>query len=71
MTARLSFGLMVAAAGLLGQVSQVKLPPYSRQVLPNGVVVDLMARPGVPLVGFRILVKGGGQSRAVRRDWPA
>ena len=62
MTARLSFGLMVAAAGLLGQVSQVKLPPYSRQVLPNGVVVDLMARPGVPLVGFRILVKGGGES---------
>ena len=62
MTARLSFGLMVAAAGLLGQVSQVKLPPYSRQVLPNGVVVDMMARPGVPLVGFRILVKGGGES---------
>jgi len=62
MTARLSLGLMVAAAGLLGQVSQVKLPPYSRQVLPNGVVVDLMARPGVPLVGFRILVKGGGES---------
>jgi zinc protease len=59
MTARVSLGLMAAAAGLLGQV---KLPPYTRQVLPNGVVVEMMARPGVPLVGFRILVKGGGES---------
>jgi predicted Zn-dependent peptidase len=59
MTARLSLGLALAAAGLFGQV---KLPPYTHQVLPNGVVVDLMARPGVPLVGFRVLVKGGGEA---------
>ena len=43
-------------------VAQVKLPPYTRQVLPNGVVVDLMPRAGVPLVSFRILVKGGGEA---------
>lgn len=59
MTARLSFGLVLTAAGLW---AQVKLPPYTRQVLPNGVVVDLMARPGVPLAGFRILVKGGSEA---------
>ena len=28
-------------------------------MLPNGVVVDLLPRTGVPLVGFRVLVKGG------------
>src|SRR5258708_7643197 len=39
--------------------AQVKLPQYTRQVLPNGVVVDLMPKAGVPLVGIRVLVKGG------------
>lgn len=56
MTAQLSLIVVLAWASLPGQV---KLPPYTRQVLPNGVVVDLMPRPGVPLVGFRVLVKGG------------
>jgi zinc protease len=56
MTARLSLIVVLAWASLTGQV---KLPPYTRQVLPNGVVVDLMPRPGVPLVEFRVLVKGG------------
>ncbi len=50
---------LLACAGLIGQV---KLPPYTRQVLPNGVVVDLMPRPGVPLVRFRILVTGGAEA---------
>ncbi|MGA2134989.1 MAG: pitrilysin family protein [Bryobacteraceae bacterium] len=59
MITRWSICAMLLAAGL---PAQVKLPPFTRQVLPNGVVVDLMARPGVPLVGFRILVKGGGES---------
>jgi zinc protease len=59
MIARLTFGMALAGAALLGQV---KLPPYTRQVLANGVAVDLMPRPGVPLVGFRIMVKGGGES---------
>jgi len=39
--------------------AQVKLPPYVRQVLPNGVVVDLMPKRSVPLVAIRVLVKGG------------
>ncbi|HYL38174.1 MAG TPA: pitrilysin family protein [Bryobacteraceae bacterium] len=49
--------LMCAAA-----FADVKLPPYTRQVLPNGVVVDLMPRAGVPLVSFRILVRGGAEA---------
>jgi len=58
MTLRLSFGLLLVT----GLVAQVKLPPYTRQVLPNGVVLEMMARSGVPLVGFHILVKGGMES---------
>ena len=56
MTAQWSLIVVFAWTSLPGQV---KLPPYTRHVLPNGVVVDLMPRPGVPLVGFRVLVKGG------------
>jgi zinc protease len=55
-TARWSLLALISCAGLFGQL---KLPPYTRQVMPNGVVVDLMPRAGVPLVQFRILVKGG------------
>lgn len=47
--------------------ADVKLPPYTRQVLPNGVVVDLMPRPGVPLVNFRVLVKGGAEAEPAQR----
>ena len=42
--------------------AQVKLPQYTRTVLPNGVVVDLMPKPGVPLVGIQVLVKGGAEA---------
>jgi len=56
MMTRWSFVALVSCATLFGQL---KIPPYTRTVLPNGVVVDLLPRTGVPLVGFRILVKGG------------
>jgi zinc protease len=56
MMARWSLIALVSAASLFGQL---RIPPYTRTVLPNGVVVDLLPRTGVPLVGFRILVKGG------------
>lgn len=48
--------LAVAAVPLF---AQVRLPDYTHQVLPNGVVVDLMPKPGVPLAGIRVLIKGG------------
>jgi predicted Zn-dependent peptidase len=41
---------------------QVKLPPYTRDVLPNGAVVYLAPKPGLPLVNFRVLVKGGAEA---------
>jgi zinc protease len=59
MIARWSLVAAFAAASLF---AQVKLPPYTHQVLPNGVTIDLMPRAGVPLVQFRILVKGGSEA---------
>ena len=47
MTARRSLIALISCASLFGQL---KLPPYTRTVLPNGVVVDLLPRTGVPLV---------------------
>ncbi len=56
MMARWGLIALISCASLFGQL---KLPPYTRTVLPNGVVVDLLPRSGVPLVQFRIMVKGG------------
>jgi predicted Zn-dependent peptidase len=42
--------------------ADVRLPAFTHQVLPNGVTVDLMPKPGVPLVGFRILINGGAEA---------
>ena len=47
MLRRTGLGLALAASALWGQV---KLPSYTREVLPNGAVVYLMTRPGVSLV---------------------
>jgi zinc protease len=43
-------------------LAQVRLPDYSRDVLGNGVVVDVAVRRGVPLVSLVIAVKGGVES---------
>lgn len=51
--------MFVAAASLYGQV---KLPPYTKETLPNGVAIAMMPRSGVPLVHFRLLIKGGVES---------
>ena len=59
MTQRWLLVLILACPSL---PAQVKLPPYTHQVLSNGVTLDLMPRPGVPLVGFRVLVKGGPEA---------
>ncbi len=49
---------------LLGalKAAAITLPPYTREVLPNGAVLELMPRRGTPLVDVRVAVKGGGES---------
>jgi zinc protease len=59
MKTRLALILVLAGAAVFGEV---RLPPFTRQTLPNGVTVELMPRPGVPLVGFRVLVNGGAEA---------
>lgn len=56
--------MKTAVVGLLAalEMAAVALPPYTREVLPNGVTLCLMPRPGTPLVDVRVAVKGGGES---------
>ncbi|MEN6604766.1 MAG: pitrilysin family protein [Bryobacteraceae bacterium] len=50
-------------AGLaLPLAAQVKLPPYTRQTLPNGVVLVLMPKHDVPLTSIEVLIRGGAES---------
>jgi len=56
---------LCAGAGLIAAVlafGDVRLPSYTRTVLPNGVVLDVMPRTDVPLVTIRVVVKGGIES---------
>lgn len=50
--------LMVACAAL----ADVRLPKYTRQTLPNGLVLNVMPKKDVPLVSIRILIRGGTES---------
>lgn len=43
----------------ISAAADVRLPKYTRQQLPNGVVVYLVPQAGVPLVSFRVVIKGG------------
>src|SRR5579885_363630 len=59
------FFLLLAAASLYAaapHLAPVKLPPFSREVLPNGAVVDVMVRKGVPLVDIDVAVNGGEEA---------
>jgi predicted Zn-dependent peptidase len=42
--------------------ADVRLHKFTRQQLPNGVVVYYMPKPGVPLVNFHVIVRGGVES---------
>jgi zinc protease len=55
-----TFPLLLCAVAVLN--AQVRLPKYTREVLPNGVVVYLMPKPGVPLINFLVIAKGGMES---------
>ena len=56
---KLVLALLLAAASAF---AQVRLPAYTKAVLPNGATILLLPRPGIPLVHFRVLIKGGVES---------
>jgi predicted Zn-dependent peptidase len=58
---RIRVGLVLLATFAPLQFGQLKLPPYTETKLPNGVTIAMMPRTGVPLVHFRIMVRGGSE----------
>lgn len=42
--------------------AQVKLPPYTRQTLPNGLVTVLSAKHDVPLITVSAVIRGGSEA---------
>lgn len=53
----LVIGLVAGAA-----FAQVRLPQYSRQLLSNGAVLNVMPRKDVPLVTIKVTFKGGAET---------
>ncbi|MBC7925924.1 MAG: insulinase family protein [Bryobacteraceae bacterium] len=58
----ISSALVVLSCGLVSAADDVRLPAYSRQVLPNGIVLDVIPKREVPLIAVRIVVRGGLES---------
>ncbi len=54
-------GLLLALCAAAQPLS-VKLPPFTREVLPNGVVLCLMPKADSPLLSVRVEVRGGAES---------
>jgi zinc protease len=59
---RIATGIFLLAAFAPLNFGQLKLPPYTESKLPNGVTIAMMPRTGVPLVHFRIVVRGGSEA---------
>jgi predicted Zn-dependent peptidase len=54
-------GLILASVLALA-AQDVRLPPYLRESLPNGIVLAVMQRTEVPLVTVQITIRGGVES---------
>lgn len=52
----------LTAAGASVPRAQAHLPAYTRQVLQNGLLLDIVPVHEVPLVTIRVLVRGGAES---------
>ncbi|WP_321469870.1 pitrilysin family protein [uncultured Paludibaculum sp.] len=59
MNRRVILASVLLASSLLGQA---KLPPYTKQTLPNGATLILLKKPDVPLVSLRAIFRGGVES---------
>jgi zinc protease len=51
--------LLLASLIAISANAQVRLPQYSRQVLANGAVLDIMPRKDLPLITIKVVFKGG------------
>ncbi len=55
----LPFAVLLAATLFLHAETALKLPPYTRTKLPNGLVVLLMEQHEVPMIDFSVLIRAG------------
>ncbi len=62
MNPRALAALVLTTATLLPAANEVRLPRYIREVLPNGIVLDVIPRREVPLISVRIVLRGGTES---------
>ena len=53
---------LIGFLSVVALFADVRLPAYTRSVLPNGIVLDVMPRRDVPLVTIQITIKGGVES---------
>src|SRR6185295_2887859 len=59
---RMLLPLLLFAVPALLESARVNLPPCSRHVLSNGVVVNLIPRADTPLIDIRAVIRGGAES---------
>src|SRR5437763_14025399 len=72
----LLIAILVAAAVLLpataiAQSSELKLPPYKKVHLKNGMVLLLMEQHKVPLIDFQMIIKAGSAADAGGKEGAA
>ena len=62
MIRRIGFAATLLCGFALAATAQVKLPPYSRTALANGIPVYVVERQGLPLVSLEVVVRGGDEA---------
>lgn len=58
---------LIFVLGAVTLFGQAKLPPYSKQTLPNGATLIMLRKPDVPLVSVNVLFRGGGEAVAAEK----
>ncbi len=54
--------MLFCTVAAITAAAQVKLPSYTRRVLPNGVVLQVLEKRDVPMVTLSVAVRGGAES---------
>ena len=62
---------LTLAASAVDTAPSLKLPPYKKVKLKNGMTLLLVERHTVPLIGFHLIVKAGGTGDAAGKDGTA
>lgn len=65
------FAVLALSASALAQSGSVKLPPYKKVVLKNGLTLLLMEQHEVPLVSFSVRIRAGAVSDPAGKDGTA